>query len=204
MEKVKLTKEQANAIEYALQEVDEYKGNPDKLLRHASMKNVYFRNELHLLNSIDTVNLAKALYIGYEVEPKFEVGDWVVWDEMKIIGQLVEVGGELRVDSMDYDVPQSIRLNKLRLATPLEIAQEKERRWWKRHGREVWELKDYDVIRDENSETPVTVQAIKSAGLNDEEVVFFKSDDWEYFDNVKEHYSVVCFAEDRKDVDHAE
>src|SRR5699024_10463679 len=89
----------------------------------------------------------------------------------------------------------------IRHSTPEEVAREERRRWWAKHGRDVWELKDYDVIGDESKETPVTVQLIKTAGLNDEEVVFFKNDDWELYDNVKEHYLVVCLAEDRKDVD---
>lgn len=197
MEKVKLTREQANAIEYALQEVDEYKGNPDKLLRHASMKNVYFRNELHLLNSIDTVNLAKALYIGYEVEPKFEVGDWAVWRSTKgidVIKQIEKVEGyRIWADWLDEGSLLFAPSDEIRHATPEEIETEKERRWWARHGREVWELKKNDIIMIEHF-----VEVVNKVVGNE---LYIKGSTFpQSIHSIKEDTKVVCFAEDRKDI----
>lgn len=196
MEKVKLTKEQAKAIEYALQEVDEYKGNPDKLLRHASMKNVYFRNELHLLNSIDTVNLAKALYIGYEVEPKFEVGDWAVWRSAKgvdVVKQIEKVEGyRIWADWLDEGSLLFAPSDEIRHATPEEVETEKERRWWAKHGREVWELKDGDVLLNRDNEL---CEVTRENNLN----VFINGTPRQR-SAVGYGFKVVCFVEDRKDI----
>lgn len=191
MEKVKLTKEQANAIEHALQEVDEYKGNPDRLLRHASMNNVNFRNELHLLDTIDIVALAKALYIGYEVEPEFKVGDWIHDNITNRVAKIDERGydGELAwVDDEFHNF-----FTDFRHATPEEIQQEKERRWWAKHGREVWELKKNDIIMIEHF-----VEVVNKVVGNE---LYIKGSTFpQSIHSIKEDTKVVCFAEDRKDI----
>lgn len=189
MEKVKLTREQANAIEYALQEVDEYKGNLDRLLRHASMNNVNFRNELHLLDTIDIVTLAKALYIGYEVEPEFKVGDWVVNISNGYI-KLIENEREANFLNNDY-----IKRHELRHATSEEIAEEKERRWWAKHGREVWELKVGDFLINEKLGTIEEVKEIKW-----QKYLIGKWTAYMELDYIKDNYSVAFFVEDRKDI----
>ena len=200
MEKVKLMREQAEAIEHALQKVDEYKGNPDKLLRHASMNNVYFRNELHPLNTIDTVNLAKALYIGYEVEPEFKVGDWVVYKHNNTIWEII---GELYGGKVHYDITRdgkykgSVHKNHIRLATPEEIKQEKERRWWVKHGRDVWELRPGDLLVSDT-------RVFKEVQEVNNDSVAFAYENHAAMDNLKLYYKVVCFAEDRLDGDFGE
>src|SRR5699024_11265270 len=40
--------------------------------------------------------------------------------------------------------------SQIRYATESEIAAEKERRFWNRHGREVWELKQDDLLISRN------------------------------------------------------
>ena len=146
MEKVKLTREQANAIEHALQEVDEYKGNPDRLLRHASMNNVNFRNELHLLDTIDIVTLAKALYIGYEVEPEYKVGDWVV-NANGTIGKITNINEFGEFEGFWEEIEMLCEKdNFVRHATPEEIEKGKERRWWAKLGRQPYEFKMGDIV----------------------------------------------------------
>lgn len=68
MEKVVLTKEQAMAIEFALNtERLAYFQNPDALLKSHILSRS-FLNELEPLSTIDNITLAKALYQGYEVK----------------------------------------------------------------------------------------------------------------------------------------
>lgn len=201
MDKPVLTKEQAEAIEHALQEVDEYKGNPDKLLRHASMKNVYFRNELHPLDSIDTVNLAKALYIGYEVKPEFKVGDWVTYkDGSNFNGYYkskVEQITSVRARDAFYNNDCCVTgIDKIRHATPEEIKQEKERRFFARNGRDPWELQDHDLLIANDGGYPVVVNQVFPNGY----VLFGGGAKFVDLEDVKENYQVACFSRDRLDV----
>lgn len=191
MEKVKLTKEQANAIEWALQKENEY--SPDRLLRLRSSDNANFHNELYPLNDIDIAVLARALYIGYEVEPEFKVGDWIHDNITNRVAKIDERGydGELAwVDDEFHNF-----FTDFRHATPEEIQQEKERRWWAKHDREVWELRPGDVLVCDDY--PRTVNKVVDF---EEKTVIFSDKDWEYYENVIEEYEVACFAEDRKDI----
>ena len=200
MEKVKLTREQANAIEWALQKENEY--SPDRLLRLRSSDNANFHNELYPLNDIDIAVLARALYIGYEVEPEFKVGDWVVrtsdeglyFEKNKIFraGHDIDDKGVQEEDSDIYHVPSN-----LRHATPEEIAEEKERRWWKKHGRDVWELRKGDVLYDSIEEEALVFE--KHDQDLDDEVAHFTNGLWEPMRNVKRRLRVVSFVEQRLD-----
>lgn len=68
MEKVILKKEHADAIEFALNtERLAYYKNPDELLK-SHIRSKCFLDEMFPLRSIDHITLAKALYVGYEVE----------------------------------------------------------------------------------------------------------------------------------------
>src|SRR5699024_5902020 len=138
---VKLTREQAELIEYALSD-DEgcYDGDKDRLLYGVLAPNIRYHNELSDLNNIeDVVLLAKALYIGYEVEETFEVGDWIY---SKQVEKFIKIEDEGQLEG--YNKFPSY----YRSATPEEIAKEKERRWWAKHGREVWGLRRNDLVSD--------------------------------------------------------
>lgn len=194
MEKVKLTQEQADAIK--------------KLKAEASNKEIIYMNTspfggIHLdkdkqtIFEMDLDELIRALYIGYEVESEFKVGDWVVTsDFLEPIRKVKEVNDRLLVDNTGIVWRD---FGEIRHATPEEIAKEKERRWWKKHNREVWELKDYDLLKG------------LSTGLIYQ--VFIYGDDLyvatrETFENVeqddiaalKQMFEIACFSEDRKDV----
>lgn len=153
-EKVKLTREQAEAIEFALNtERLAYYKNPDALLgSHILSKN--FNDELKELRRISNVDLAKALYIGYEVEPEYKVGDWVrqcVGDGFRV-GQIERIyeNGRFLVDFRAYEAPyekykESFSPDEIDYASSEEIKAEQERRVWAKIGREVGEFQEGDL-----------------------------------------------------------
>lgn len=172
MNKVKLTREQADAIEH--------------------LKD--------LTNDLGVVDLADAIYVGYEIEPEFKVGDWVVRTVCR--GKNHEVGKIFRIkevvgDGVYEDCGPSHMMESLRFATPEEIAKETERSWWKKHGRDYWELKEDDILYYDGhifavyEETEIYVK-LYSGGE-------YSLVAWSV---IKNKYAVACFAEDRKDVDH--
>src|SRR5699024_5083701 len=182
MEKVKLTRDQRQTV-----------------------KN--FMNNGNILKL--TVNeLDKVIDGEYEVESEFKVGDWVldVYEGITRIDSKEKEGlwiGEGTLTWVNYD---GECYERLRHATPDEIAEEKQRRWWAKHGREVWELKLNDEIRHKESDGRFDVVHIFDNGdinmertsTNDykqKEVVTVKRP---YISNY--YYEVVCFAADRKDV----
>lgn len=133
--KIKLTREQVDAIEKHL-------GYPDNdvaglLNLHAEVS--FWVGEFESLGHLSQADMARALLIGYEVEPKFKEDDWVVDEEIKKIYQL-------KVGEAQMLSENGTNYRHVRLATPEEIAKEKERRWWESNGREVWELKQGDVL----------------------------------------------------------
>ncbi|MGJ9460085.1 hypothetical protein [Oceanobacillus sp. CF4.6] len=145
--KTKVTAEQKKAIEWALKYSPMYKDNPNELLqRHGFSKydEPGFESPLKSLNELNTLSLAKALTIGYEVEPEFKVGDWITH---KLTG---DIGKVTKTDPLRVDNGMGGYSGGYRYSTPEEIEQEKERRWWDKLGRKVNEFKMTDVIRVEN------------------------------------------------------
>jgi hypothetical protein len=141
-EKVKITQEQADAIERWENGTQLLKAAVVGLLKHG---------EDEPIKEMTTETLAKAIYIGYEVEPEYKKGQWAALDNYavrpiiaKILGIDVEGDGRLRLDWSDHCYWDKERI---RHATPSEIAEEKERRFWAKHGRDVWELKEDDVVK---------------------------------------------------------
>jgi hypothetical protein len=154
VEKVKVTREQADAIDFAINGPSDllYHNNPDELLSGCA-KDWEFGGQLEALNSMSIVTIAKALYIGYEVE-EFEVGDWVVvsaelnrdFKQTKKITKIKEsyaaghnVCYELSGKGVYFN-------NEIRYATPEEIVLEKIRRSWKEVGREINDYRVGDIV----------------------------------------------------------
>src|SRR5699024_10060185 len=82
----------------------------------------------------------------------------------------------------------------LRHATPEEIAKEKQSRWWAKHGRDVWELRENDLLYyDDDFKEVEEVTEFGVIMLSSERVYF-------PIKTIKSKYSIACFAEDRKDV----
>lgn len=172
-EKVVLTKEQAKAIEK-------------------------FQKTVHELG-ISLDELKVIFESGYEVKPEFKVGDWFVY-----IGKDSEFADDIKkgftgqVESVHYgfitDGYHRFYNSEIRHATPEEIAEEKERRWWAEHGRKPWELKKGDVIIGHYTKY---IHVISKD--SDESGYYIEG----YHCDVKEikhNFKVLTFAENRLDV----
>ncbi|WP_272032934.1 hypothetical protein [Oceanobacillus kimchii] len=164
MEKVKVTKEQAGAIEY--------------------FRKTFVDNKA---TSMSNEKLAKALHHGYEIEPEFKKGDYVMvkWKnrQKEEFYQVVSIDpwGSFQIETLDGS-PNSSGHENTRHATPEEIKKEKERRWWAKHGREVKEVRNGDIIYS------------YSTG-----VTFVRNENNRHVTNF-DGFRVVCFAENRLDL----
>lgn len=119
---------------------------------------------------------------------EFNVGDWVVNISNGYI-KLIENEREANFLNNDY-----IKRHELRHATPEEIAEEKERRWWAKHGRNLWELRKGDLLIDKHFGKIAEVREVE-----DNHYLIGKFTSYEPSDFVKRNYTVVCFAEQRLD-----
>ncbi|MCF3942188.1 hypothetical protein [Oceanobacillus alkalisoli] len=184
MKKVILTKEQADAIEDRVAEI----GKSILMNNHSSSEEKWI-GKYESLNKLTPDEMAKALYIGYEIEETFEVGDWI---KDTSTGAVIEIiNKQHRNNIMDN------RYTTRRRATPSEIAEEKERRWWKKHNRDVWELKRDDLLKNRHNLEIYRTKSIDSDGYYE-----LRRDGVSYFHQIKdirEHFCVTCFAENRLD-----
>src|SRR5690625_658489 len=138
-EKVKLTQEQAREIE----RIKNYFNRHEYITKFVETNGVS-DSEFHI------EELVRALYIGYEVEPEFKVGDYVVNGG----GRVVEIL-EVTCDSFVVGWIANGKMFKestfkhsiLRHAIPEEVSKEKQRRWWAKHDRGVWELREGDALK---------------------------------------------------------
>lgn len=207
-EKVKITAEQAEAIKTWCAD-----GDIAELLEyHAEM---IYRADGWLkggfyepLNDLDQSDMARALLIGYEVEPEYKVGEYIVYENehLKNTMKIVSLNNErIAVEPIyeGFKGCDTISVNSplIRHATPEEIKAEKERGWWAKQGRDVWELKQGDVLMATRREIYEVTADPKSHEFNcytgndeyDFDIEECKNDNWE----------VICFHENRKDVRHA-
>ena len=192
MEKVKLTQEQAQMIE-------NHRGSFERLMSKRYMKNCpTYIDELTIQQVVD------AYFGGYEVEETFRVGDWVVCED-GYIGQIEFINEIEKWANIGYSKDTRERgvclattydlIDIIRHATPEEIAEEKKRRWWARHGRDVYEFKSGDLI--DHDHYVVEVMEVRSDMLRVEINTTVATITKEYYDQIK----IICFAEDRKDLE---
>lgn len=182
MEKVKLTREQAEAIE---------KKKSTGSAAVAKHLEGWTWKENKCLNDLSMEQFVKALYIGYEVEETFKVGDWVKDTSTNAVIKIKDRQHRNNINDPRYST--------VRHATPEEIAEEKQRRWWAKHGREVWELRKGDVIKKLCS--PFEFEAWEITDIDDH-YIYAKDSRMIHPKTTKmdANYKVICFAEDRKDV----
>lgn len=185
MEKVKLTREQAEEIEIR------NKG----FAKEETIKNHIFGwSYIECLNELTLDEMIRALYIGYEIEETFKVGDWVFDRE-----SVYKIISKHHAD----DLNKGMYL-KARHATPEEIEEEKQCRWWAKHGRKVWELRQSDVlVNKSNGKDWIVISEInKVSDCKNYRVFPFLTGEFEimHLETIKRHFQIVCFAEDRKDV----
>jgi len=136
MEKVKINQEQADKIrgwEY-------HTGYPGRLLE---LRAQYLLTSSKCLQSLSLDKLARALYVGYEVEveelePQFEVEDWVIHD-----GGIAFKLSEFQLANLG----KSNGLRNYRHATESEIAAEKKRRMDKKIDEIILDLSDEERDR---------------------------------------------------------
>src|SRR5690606_29085439 len=152
MEKVKVTREQAEAIEYLkklLSDTSERKRNLQLIKEKLDHDYHWESPNFKAANEIPDDIFIAALHYGYEVEPKFEVGDWVVIDYKEHGTKVGKIKGYIKKDAFYIDNNHAAgSIMNTRHATPEEIVAEKERRWWAKHGRDVWELREGDILFD--------------------------------------------------------
>jgi|SRR5690625_2485227 len=193
-EKVKLTQEQADAIELA--------SNKKGRTIEFHTKSVW-QNDFAALNELNTDELVRALYIGYEVELEFEVGDWVYVIATR---QVHQITGRLnnKIIYLDMDGGMTREVN-VRHATPDEIAAEKEWRWWARHGRKEYELRINDVVsydcRSWGGIYIVASDPYKGTAFKEDCVKLYNRHRMNDISIRVKDLKIICFAESRLDGD---
>lgn len=147
MEKVKITRAQADAIEFLIAKNDsgESRWEVEPLIRvHAQNANAW-AGEADPIRHMPLLTLVDALRIGYEVKETFKAGDWVVHEAGCKLGQIEIVRGKYimvrRTDGEGY----WWNTDHIRHATPEEIKAGQECRVWAKTGRKVGEFKDGDI-----------------------------------------------------------
>lgn len=193
MGKVKLTQEKADVLEGVITRV----GSNELIVGMHAGKEVPWGQGEYVMNDFSLDTLIRALYIGYEVEPEFNVDDWVKSKHGKGIGVIKEI------NRMGYytDFGLIADHDDIRHATLEEIAKEKERKWWAKHGRSVWELKIDDILVKKDTHDLLRVRNVGCkeygvVGLDNRNKVYGQI----YWEEIMQRFKVVCFAEDRKDV----
>lgn len=196
MKKVKLTREQADALKLAIADY-----GTDNVMDDHDTDN--WRGRLEPLNDLPHSELARALYVGYEIVPKFKVGDWITFDKKYGEPEIVRIEALSFQDYWQEECAhwgggKCLPLTKIRHATESEITEEKQRIWWLKNDRGVWELKQGDIIMG-----PGRVLYEITADPKSHACGCYTGNDERDFDIIElknENYSVVCFVEDRKDV----
>ena len=182
-EKVKVTKEQAEAL-------DKAKGifNLAAFIDFANEESKPMNNHsLVLRREFDKETLLQAVFYGYDVEPQFKVGDWVIW-ETKFELVVVQIKNKIR------DTGISFGFNKeeyhsdyiVRHATPLEIKAEKERQLWKSIDREVGEFREGDTAVTADDYHYTGLDLIKKYYIKQELKGFYPVESFISFGEVKD------------------
>src|SRR5699024_9134182 len=161
------------------------------------MSNRYMNNCNTYIDELTIQQVVDAYFGGYEVEETFRVGDWVVYDNGVERGYGYKTNQIKDVDEQKahFDEGRRMHLTSLRHATPEEITKEKQRRWWSKHGRDVFEFKTGDLIV--HGEVVLEVSEVRDDLLWGEMNAAAGTITKENYDQIK----VICFAEDRKDLE---
>lgn len=197
MGKVKLTQEQADMLE----ELKKHYAHEQILITNirGRLQNEHF-NYTHMKLAEESVDsLIKALYIGYEVEPEIKIGDFVdigLFGVSKIAEVTDVKGNAIAINGSDEY--HEFKIN--RVLTDNEKQEEKQRRWWAKNDREEWEIREDDIL--EHLGNPYIVDCFDSEAIWFRRNKDSRTDYSELVSFVRDHFKVVCFAEDRKDIDH--
>jgi hypothetical protein len=155
-EKVRITQEQATAIEY----LRDTKFHDEGIIAsHAKRPMGWEANYTESLNGLPLLTLVDALRIGFEVEEEYKVGDWkkVVLPNGKwAIGQIDTLAfDDILFNYLDENTewqrvrqPGKASVNP----TPEEIKAEQERRVWEKIGRKPEEFRKGDAYEYNNGQ----------------------------------------------------
>ena len=181
--KVVLSKEQAEAIEFAKEfRVWDF----DDFMEHYPN---YKGKHVVALKTVTRKRLAYALLNGYEIEqPKLKVGDWAFWNDTRGIAKTPFIlkaasGGNFFPDMWPspYCGGESLTLSELRFATSEEIKTEKERRFWADFGRKVGEFKEQDTGFDFEGHVVPGYAALTKVYKNGELQGFYPAESFKRF-----------------------
>jgi len=194
MAKVKLTQKQADEIE-RIKRI----GFPGHWKEDG-----WFIERDEKINDLSFHQLTNAVFNGYEVEPEFKSGDWVFnkknnrTAKINLFG-VDEVGA--RVD--DFEFNNIYQLDEIRHATPQEIAEEKERRWWAKHNRDVLGFKENDIVKYDCTSWGGVCRVISNQYSMDafgkRLIELYNWTSGRIITVRAESLEVICFAEDRQD-----
>lgn len=148
IEKISVTQSQANKLKEYLEVCRKAGKNPlDVFASSGCELNDYYES----LNSLSIEDMARAILIGYEIEPVYKVGELVtITAPNSKFGKVYEIIEEqdigvylLKMESINTML---WHIEEFRHATPEEIKAEKERRLWKSIGREIGEFRKGDTF----------------------------------------------------------
>lgn len=194
MSKVKITQEQAEELKQLI--FDDW--NKEEIIYLTRVGHWREGTPLHGLSADD---VAMAYFVGYEVEPNFKVGDWVVITSVNNTGKISKITNTNALKDypigLDWDNENEVLgYDDIRHAAPEEVATEKTRGWWDRSGRKVWELREGDLLIGLVTGCFKEVKLVNDSGCP----MFSSSNTFQTLHGVKRSHEVVCFAEDRKDI----
>lgn len=161
MSKVVLTKEQAEAIEKWLQPNKVGYAKKDLLKQHSQiclLNSLSWTDTFKGLRTMSIDEMAKALYVGYEIEqPKFEVGELVVGLKSGNMFEITGAIGENFYGTRLKDGMRNLLLDRdmIRHATKEEI-------FWLELSREVGEFVEGDMGEDFNGHLYKSVNTINT------------------------------------------
>lgn len=188
-DKVMVTQDQADAIDDLLN--DSLLWDADQILERHTNGSMWFERNNRCLNGLSVPEMAKALYVGYEVEPEYKEKDWItVFHEngtWKCTARITSIDNEY----LTVDVPnihnKELLINLdgwdvVRHSTESEIAEEKERRKFASVGREPGEIREGDIVINNDHGHPAIVTDIQK-----------------FIEHV-DKYTIACFVDHREDV----
>jgi len=193
MNKIKVTQEQADVIEST---------SLDDLMEWFYMDDDDTNSDMYkLLKEFNVENLAKAKIIGCETVDSYRENDYVFNTKFGNYGKVIETGSSsLQVKVLDYVRHNSTWFVKdVIRATKEEVNKEKNHLLFSAYDRKIWELKKGDILRDKRFISRFQIVNGFCPEIEGGEV-FFHNGTYGCLENIKKHYEVVCFAEDRTDL----
>ncbi|GGP17168.1 hypothetical protein [Oceanobacillus neutriphilus] len=176
MEKIQVTQKQADWLE-------RYELTQEQIDHYINIQPYKKRPDSPIVDW-DAGKLARALYVGYEVIPRYKAGEWlfILKEAMHTgkdeIRQIIDVQNGV----IDLEDNWCIRADSIHIrhAAPEEEQQEKKRRFWSKLGREEDGWKEGDIVGVEGSKF-ITYISYEDLDRGEVEFPRFTAGDNEYF-----------------------